>query len=144
MPYRSISSAAAVAAGHTTMPARTVPQRRPSNRHEMRVSGSDSYALLCLLIQRSWILICMTSVVVSGSNLRSRYNKCSDRHDHTVYLSCKTSRWDWKILQYVAKVISTLTKSCTLWSKIDFALMITAITLSALSTNVHNVWQTYR
>jgi len=47
------AAAAAVAAGHTTVPACATPQRGCIGRHlasrsEMRVSGSDSYALLFL------------------------------------------------------------------------------------------------
>jgi len=46
-------SAAAAAAGHTTVPARAAPQcgcvgRHLANTNELRVSGSDSYALLFL------------------------------------------------------------------------------------------------
>jgi len=36
------------AAGRTTMPARDAPQRHLTNKHAMRVSGSDSYASLFL------------------------------------------------------------------------------------------------
>jgi len=42
--------AAAAAAGHNTMSARAAPQRHLANRHALCVSGSDSYALLFLLI----------------------------------------------------------------------------------------------
>jgi len=51
---------AAAAAGHTTVPARAAPEcdcvrRHLANRNELRdvrVSGSDSYALLFLFIER--------------------------------------------------------------------------------------------
>jgi len=48
------SAAAAAAGRRTTVPARAALQRdcvgrHPANRNEMRLSGSDSYALLFLL-----------------------------------------------------------------------------------------------
>jgi len=47
--------AAATAAGHSTMPASAAPQRHLANRHGMRVSGSDSYALLFFFtLHRHW------------------------------------------------------------------------------------------
>jgi len=42
------AAAAAAAVGHTTIPARAAQQRHLANKHAMRVSGSDSYALLFL------------------------------------------------------------------------------------------------
>jgi len=39
---------AAAASGHIAMPAPAAPQRHLANRHALRVSGSDSYALLLL------------------------------------------------------------------------------------------------
>jgi len=41
---------AAAAGPHTTMPVRAAPQRHLANRHTLRVSGSDSYALPFLLL----------------------------------------------------------------------------------------------
>jgi len=58
----AVLAAAASAAGHTTLPARAAPQRGWVGRHladinEMRVSGSDSYALLFLLQQNITIVL---------------------------------------------------------------------------------------
>jgi len=43
------AAASTAAAGHIAMPARAAPQRHLANRHALRVSESDSYALLFLL-----------------------------------------------------------------------------------------------
>jgi len=44
LPYSNSSSTAA--AGHNAMSARAAPQRYLANRHALRVSEADSYALL--------------------------------------------------------------------------------------------------
>ena len=41
-----IAAASTAVAGHTTMPARAVPQWHLVNRHAMQVLASDSYAVL--------------------------------------------------------------------------------------------------
>jgi len=57
LPYSSSGggidavAAAPTEAGHATMLARAVRQRHLAKRHAMRVSGSDSYALLFLYQQ---------------------------------------------------------------------------------------------
>jgi len=50
------AAAAAAAAGHTAMPERAAPQLRLANGHALRVSGSDSYALLFLFAQFGCII----------------------------------------------------------------------------------------
>jgi len=84
-----LSDAVSAAADHTTLPVRAAPQRdcvgwHLANRNEIRVFGSDSYALLFLLFSLRQASLCVTQCLLYETAVR----RCCRCRNYVRILAC--------------------------------------------------------